>query len=146
MATPGMDIWAMDVARYGDYATLAYTNAKVQEGYRRRVRMTFPNEELPAGRPLLTTPIRDRRPRPNAVWGRRPGWSTPWWFQRPGLEPVEEVTFRCRRVDSVAEEVAAVRERARHDRDPPTTPSPVTGDGAEAWPSSSSPRGCRLPA
>ena len=56
----GMDIWAMDVARYGDYATLAYTNAKVQENYRRRFRITFPNEELPAGRPLLTTPIRDR--------------------------------------------------------------------------------------
>src|ERR1700686_775630 len=25
---PGADIWAMDVARYGDWATLAYTNAK----------------------------------------------------------------------------------------------------------------------
>ncbi len=45
----GMDIWAMDVARYGDYATLAYTNAKVQENYRRRFRITFPNEELPDG-------------------------------------------------------------------------------------------------
>ena len=56
----GMDIWAMDVARYGDYATLAYTNAKVQENYRRRFRITFPNEELPAARPLLTTPIHDR--------------------------------------------------------------------------------------
>ena len=39
----------MDVARYGDYATLAYTNAKVQENYRRRFRITFPNEELPGG-------------------------------------------------------------------------------------------------
>ena len=56
----GMDIWAMDVARYGDYATLGYTNAKVQENYRRRFRITFPNEELPAARPLLTTPIYDR--------------------------------------------------------------------------------------
>ena len=29
-AIPGMDVWAMDVARYGDYANpLAYTNAKV---------------------------------------------------------------------------------------------------------------------
>ena len=28
---PGFDIWGMDVARYGDYATLAYTSAKVQE-------------------------------------------------------------------------------------------------------------------
>ena len=56
----GMDIWAMDVARYGDYATLAYTNAKVQENYRRRFRITFPNEELPA-RPAAPD---DADPRP----------------------------------------------------------------------------------
>ena len=43
---PGADIWAMDVARYGDYATLAYTNSKVRENYSRRFRITFPNEEL----------------------------------------------------------------------------------------------------
>jgi dimethylglycine dehydrogenase len=30
---PGADIWGMDVARYGDWATLAYTNAKVRENY-----------------------------------------------------------------------------------------------------------------
>ncbi|MFZ9274101.1 MAG: FAD-dependent oxidoreductase, partial [Ilumatobacteraceae bacterium] len=41
---PGADIWAMDVARYGDYATLAYTNSKVRENYSRRFRITFPNE------------------------------------------------------------------------------------------------------
>ena len=50
----------MDVARYGDYATLAYTNAKVQENYRRRFRITFPNEELP-GRPAAAD---DADPRP----------------------------------------------------------------------------------
>ena len=45
---PGADIWGMDVARYGDWATLAYTNAKVRENYSRRFRIRFPNEELPA--------------------------------------------------------------------------------------------------
>ena len=30
---PGADIWAMDVARYGDWASMAYTNAKVRENY-----------------------------------------------------------------------------------------------------------------
>ena len=83
----GMDIWAMDVARYGDYATLAYTNAKVQENYRRRFRITFPNEELPAARPLLTTPIHDRLTDANAVWGATFGLEHALWFQRPGLEP-----------------------------------------------------------
>ena len=50
----------MDVARYGDWATLAYTNAKVRENYSRRFRIRFPNEELPAARPLRTTPIYER--------------------------------------------------------------------------------------
>ena len=66
---PGDDIWAMDVARFGDWASLAYTNAKVRENYCRRFRITFPNEELPAGRPLHTTPIYDRLTAHNAVWG-----------------------------------------------------------------------------
>ena len=49
---PGADIWGMDVARYGDWTTLAYTNAKVRENYSRRFSIRFPNEELPAARPL----------------------------------------------------------------------------------------------
>ena len=73
----GMDIWAMDVARYGDYATLAYTNAKVQENYRRRFRITFPNEELPDARPLLTTPIHDRLTTRTRSGARPSAWSTP---------------------------------------------------------------------
>ena len=48
---PQLDIWAMDVARFGDWATLGYTNAKVRENYSRRFRITFPNEELPAAPP-----------------------------------------------------------------------------------------------
>ena len=81
---PGVDIWGMDVARYGDYATLAYTNAKVRENYSRRFRITFPNEELPAGRPLHTTPIHDRLTEHNAVWGASFGLEHALWFQRPG--------------------------------------------------------------
>ncbi len=56
----GMDIWAMDVARYGDYANLAYTNAKVQENYRRRFRITFPERGASRG----STPPDDADPRP----------------------------------------------------------------------------------
>ena len=56
----GMDIWAMDVARYGDYATLGYTNAKVQENYRAPIPDHVPERGAAAARPLLTTP----HPRP----------------------------------------------------------------------------------
>ena len=86
---PDDDIWAMDVARYGDWATLAYTNAKVRENYSRRFRITFPNEELPAARPLHTTPIYDRLTAHNAVWGAGFGLEHPLWFQEPGKEPIE---------------------------------------------------------
>ena len=55
---PGIDAWAMDVARFGDWASKAYTNAKVRENYSRRFSIRFPNEELPAGHgPLRTSPI-----------------------------------------------------------------------------------------
>lgn len=130
----GMDIWAMDVARYGDYATLAYTNAKVQENYRRRFRITFPNEELPAARPLLTTPIHGRFTEANAVWGASFGLEHALWFQQPGLEPVEEVTFRRSNAwDQVAEEVKAVRERVGLTEISNYAKYRVHGPGAEAW-------------
>ncbi len=133
----GMDIWAMDVARYGDYATLAYTNAKVQENYRRRFRITFPNEELPAGRPLLTTPIHDRLTDANAVWGATFGLEHALWFQEPGLEPREEVTFRRSNAwTQVAAEVAAVRERVGMTEISNYAKYRVTGPGGEAWLSS----------
>ena len=44
---PGFDIWAMDVARYGHWANLAYTNAKVRENYGRRFRIRFPTRSCP---------------------------------------------------------------------------------------------------
>ena len=66
----GMDIWAMDVARYGDYATLAYTNAKVRENYSRRFRIRFPNEELPAARPLRTSPVYEKLRAERERWAK----------------------------------------------------------------------------
>ena len=134
---PGADIWGMDVARYGDYATLAYTNAKVQENYRRRFRITFPNEELPDARPLLTTPIYDRLTAANAVWGASFGLEHALWFQAPGLEPREEVTFRRSNAWSqVAAEVEAVRERVGMTEISNYAKYRVTGPRAEAWLSS----------
>ena len=130
----GMDIWGMDVARYGDYATLAYTNAKVQENYRRRFRITFPNEELPAARPLHTTPIYDRLTAANAVWGASFGLEHALWFQKPGLPPFEDVTFRRSNAwEQVAGEVAAVRERVGLTEISNFAKYRVTGPGAAAW-------------
>ena len=134
---PGADIWAMDVARYGDYTTLAYTNSKVRENYSRRFRITFPNEELPAARPLLTTPIYDRLTEHNAVWGAGFGLEHPLWFQEKGKEPVENITFyRSNAFPIVAEESRAVRERVGFSEASNFAKYKVSGKGSSAWLSS----------
>jgi dimethylglycine dehydrogenase len=91
---PGADVWGMDVSRYGDWTTLAYTNAKVRENYSRRFRIRFPNEELPAARPLRTTPIYDRLQSEHAVFGDYCGLEYPLWFAPTAAQAQEDVTFR----------------------------------------------------
>ncbi len=131
---PQLDIWGMDVARFGDWATLAYTNAKVRENYSRRFRITFPNEELPAGRPLHTTPVYDRLTEHNAVWGVGFGLEHPLWFQRVGEEPVEDVTFRrSNAFDVVAQECRAVRERVGLTECSNFAKYRVSGSGSAKW-------------
>ena len=106
---PGFDVWAMDVARYGDWATLSYTNPKVQENYARRFSIRFPNEELPAARPYKTTPIYDRLLAMGAQMGDGWGLETPLWFSTDGTRDA----FSWRRSTDfpfVAAEVKACRE------------------------------------
>ncbi len=134
---PGADIWGMDVARYGDYATLEYTNSKVRENYSRRFRITFPNEELKAGRPLHTTPIYDRLLEHNAVMGAGFGLEHPLWFQDKGKEPVEEVTFyRSNAFTNVGHESRAVRERVGFSEASNFAKYKVSGEGSAKWLSS----------
>ena len=54
---PGFDVFGMDVARFGDWTTMAYTNAKVRENYSRRFQIRFLNEELHVARPFRTAPL-----------------------------------------------------------------------------------------
>ena len=131
---PGMDIWAMDASRFGDWATMAYTNAKVRENYSRRFKITFPNEELPAGRPLHTSPLYDRYTAANAVWGASFGLEVALWFQEPGREPIEDITFRrSNAFRVVAEECAAVRDGVGITETSGFSKFRVEGEGATAW-------------
>jgi len=91
---PEVDIFAMDVARFGDFASRGYTRAKVQENYSRRFSITYPNEELPAGRPLRTTPAYDLLKARGAVFGAAVGLEYPLWFAAAGETAVETPTFR----------------------------------------------------
>ena len=131
---PGLDIWGMDVARFGDWANLGYTNKKVRENYSRRFRITFPNEELQAARPLHTTPVYDRLTAANAVWGAGFGLEHALWFQKAGEAPVENVTYhRSNAFPLVAEECTAVRERVGLTEISNFAKYEVTGVGATEW-------------
>jgi dimethylglycine dehydrogenase len=107
---PGFDIWGMDIARFGDFSTLEYTNEKVRENYSRRFRIAFPNEFLPKGRNVQTSPVYDRMVAANAVFGNGFGLEAPLWFQKDGDEAAEEVTFgRSNAWEQIRAETLAVR-------------------------------------
>ncbi|MCG8691060.1 MAG: FAD-dependent oxidoreductase [Minwuiales bacterium] len=131
---PGMDIFAMDVARFGDFATPGYTRAKVQENYRRRFSISYPNEELPAARPLRTTPVYDRLKTEGAVYGAAFGLEHALWFAPPGTEPVEQPTFRRSNAFApVAEECEAVRTAVGMLEISNFAKYEVSGPDAEVW-------------
>ena len=50
------DVYGLDIARYGPFASnREYIRQTTGQFYARRFVMTYPNEQLPAGRPLKTT-------------------------------------------------------------------------------------------
>jgi dimethylglycine dehydrogenase len=109
---PGFDVFGMDVARYGEWATLRYTNAKVRENYSRRFSISYPNEELPAARPQQTTPLYDIMVRENhAVMGDTWGLETPLWFAPTADAAHDVLSFHhANDFEHVGAEVRAVRD------------------------------------
>ncbi len=91
---PGSDILAMDVSRFGSFATPTYTYRKVIENYRRRFLLAFPNEELPEARNVRTTPVYNRFDQAGAVWGANFGLEHALWFAPEGVARKETPTYR----------------------------------------------------
>ncbi|MGA2776952.1 MAG: FAD-dependent oxidoreductase [Steroidobacteraceae bacterium] len=131
---PGADVWAMDVARYGEWATLAYTNAKVRENYSRRFSIRFPNEELPAARPLRTTPIYEKLQAQHAVFGDYCGFEHSLWFAPTAAEAADRVSFRRSNAhEHVGEECRAVERGVGLLEISNYGKFEIRGPGAAAW-------------
>ena len=129
---PGMDVWAMDVARYGDWANRTYTNVKVRENYGRRFRVRFPNEELPAARPLRTTPMYHKWLELGAVMGDNWALEAPLWFAPKGVQ--DEFSFhRSADFQHVKAECRAVRTGVGISETSTFAKYEVTGANAETW-------------
>lgn len=107
---PPMDLFALDVARFGDYATPRYTHARVLENYARRFGIAYPFEEREAGRPSRTMPIYDLQKAAGAVFGPVFGTERPLWFARNGVEARDIPSFRRTNwFPAVGEEARALR-------------------------------------
>jgi dimethylglycine dehydrogenase len=131
---PGADIFAMDVARFGSFATPGYTKIKVPENYRRRFRIAYPNEELPGARPLRRTPAYDRLNAAGAVFGANFGLEVPLWYAPAGSEAFEIPTYRrSNAFPVVREECLAVRNGVGLMEISGFGKYEIAGRGAEAW-------------
>ena len=108
---PETDVFAMDVARFGDWTGLDWTRLKVTENYQRRFSITYPNEELPVGRPLETTPAYGLWDAQRAVWGAGYGMEHVNYFAPEGEARYEVPSFRrSNAFETVGAECRAVRE------------------------------------
>ncbi len=131
---PSRDVFAMDVARFGDTCTQPYTRAKSRENYQRRFAVSYPNEELPVGRPLHTTPAYGIWKARRAVFGQGYGMEHVNYFAPEGEPLYETPTFRrSNAFDAVAAECRAVREAVGINEVHNFGKYEVTGPDAEAW-------------
>jgi dimethylglycine dehydrogenase len=131
---PGLDAFGMDVARFGSFASGdAYLRATTAQFYARRFVIAYPNEELPAGRPLKVTPCHERFVAAGARHTVNWGLEVPLYVA-PGPDFVERATFgRSNAEPVVAEEVAAVRTAAGAFEIAQYSRYEVTGPAAAAW-------------
>ena len=131
---PGQDVISMDVARFGAFATPKYTALKVPENYSRRFRLAYPNEELPAARPVRRSPIYDKLRAAGAVMGANFGLEHALWFAPEGVAPTETPTYRRSEAFPVVRaEYQAVRGAVGLYETTNYGKYEIAGRGARAW-------------
>jgi dimethylglycine dehydrogenase len=127
------DVWPMDIARYGEFASnREYIKQTTGQFYSRRFVMTYPNEQLPAGRPLKKAPAYDGMTADGCLWACSWGLETPLMFAPKGF--VETPTLnRSNAFPIVAEECQATRESAGLVDTTGFSRFEVKGGDATAW-------------
>jgi len=111
---PGLDVYGMDVARYGAFASNDwYLRETTAQFYARRFVMAYRNEELSAGRPQKTTPTYEAQKALGARFGVVWGMETPQYYAVGEPEFVDLPSPRRSQAERfVAAEVAATRTAA----------------------------------
>ncbi|WP_209598240.1 FAD-dependent oxidoreductase [Ruegeria sp. HKCCSP351] len=130
---PEADAWPMDVARYGDFAqNKRYIRETTGQFYSRRFVMTYPNEQLPAGRPLKMAPAHDAMTEAGCKWGVSWDLEVPLYFAPKGFEETPTLK-RSNAHDIVAAECRTIREGVGLMDITGFSRFEVFGPNAEAW-------------
>jgi len=130
---PEADVYGMDVARYGPYAeNKQFIKETTGQFYTRRFVMTYPNEQLPAGRPLRMAPAYSEMSSAGCRWGESWGLEVPLYFAPEGFEETPTLK-RSNAFDIVAQECKAVREAVGLLDISGFSRFEVSGPAAEAW-------------
>ena len=131
---PEADAWSMDVARYGKFAeNREYIKQTTGQFYSRRFVMSYPNEQLPAGRPLKMAPAHDAMTEAGCHWGVSWDLEVPLYF-KPSADFEEYLTLkRSNAHDIVGEECRNVRKNVGMVDITGFSRYEVTGPNAKAW-------------
>ncbi|WGW02781.1 GcvT family protein [Tropicibacter oceani] len=125
------DMFAWDVARFGDWADDKFTKARVKDQYAHRFKIHFPGEERAAGRPARVRPVYPQQKDMGAVFGLNFGWEHPAYFD---AETPDSAGFtRQPWWNSVGREARNLRENAGIIDISNFAKYRVTGPGAEDW-------------
>lgn len=127
------DAWPMDIARYGAFTSnREYIRQTTGQFYSRRFVMTYPNEQLPAGRPLKKAPAYEGMTAAGCQWGNSWGLEVPLVFGPQGFKEGPTLK-RSNAFDIVSEECKAVRENVGLLDITGFSRYEVSGADAEAW-------------
>lgn len=130
---PQADIFGMDIARYGDFASnREYIRQTTGQFYSRRFVMSYPNEQLPAGRVLKTPGAYADMTAAGCQWGSGWGLEQPLYFAPAGFRE-EPSLKRSNAFDLVGAEARAAREGVALLDITAFSRYEVSGPGAEAW-------------
>ena len=130
---PEANVYGMDVARYGVFAeNKQYIKETTGQFYSRRFIMTYPNEQLPAGRPLKMAPAYSDMTEAGCQWGQSWDLEVPLYFGGKGFEETPSLK-RSNAFNIVAAECKAVREDVGLLDISGFSRFEVSGASAEAW-------------
>ncbi|MFP6615601.1 MAG: FAD-dependent oxidoreductase, partial [Candidatus Hydrogenedentota bacterium] len=90
---PSLDIWPLDIRRFGPHNDRTYTRDRSLELYAKHYAIAWPNEEHDTARGIKRSPLFHHLEKQGAVFGSKFGWERPNWFAPAGTDPKGELTF-----------------------------------------------------